>query len=253
MLFRGNIYSKELDMDTSITVVMPREFKGDNPHKVVYMLHGLSGNSSNWSDNTMMSLYSSEYNVVFVMPEGGRSFYTDMKYGLKYFSYVSNELPELCKNIFNISTNREDIAIMGLSMGGYGALKCALSKPEQYSLCCAFSSGCLFLKELLDEQRKGNVTMDDFKFIFGPDFEWKTEDEILELAQKASQGTVKPIIHTTCGTEDSFYQDNLRFSKVMKTLDLNYSYEEWGGAHDWYFWNDSLKYMLEKYYVSASV
>lgn len=249
MIFRGNIYSKELDMDTSITVVIPREHNSGRPHKVVYMLHGLSGNSSNWSDNTMMPVYSNEYNVVFIMPEVGRSFYTDMQYGLKYFSYVSKELPGLCKNIFNISTNREDTAIMGLSMGGYGALKCALSKPEQYSLCCAFSSGCLFLREILDEHRKGNVRIDDFKFIFGPDFEWKKEAEILELAEKVSGGRVKPIIHTTCGTEDFLYQDNLRFSKVMKTLDLEYSYDQWDGSHNWYFWNESLKLMLEKYYV----
>lgn len=248
MVFRGSIYSKELDMDTWITVVIPREFKSQKPHKVIYMLHGLSGNSSNWPDNTMMPVFSNEYNVIFIMPEAGRSFYTDMTYGLKYFSYISKELPELCKNIFHISSKREDTAIMGASMGGYGALKCALSRPEQYSLCCAFSSGCLYLKEYLDEQRLGDVEIDDFKYIFGTDFEWKKEYEILELAQKVSREELKPIIHTTCGTEDFLYQFNHRFSKEMKRLNLNYSYDEWVGKHDWYFWNESLKRMLEKYY-----
>ena len=76
-----------------------------------------------------------------------------MKYGLKYFSYITEELFKICKNIFNISSKREDTAIMGASMGGYGALKCALSKPEQYGFCGAFSPAFLFLKDYLNYER----------------------------------------------------------------------------------------------------
>ena len=61
-----------------------------------------------------------------------------MKYGLPYFSYLTEELPTICKSIFRISADREHTAVMGGSMGGYGALKCALSKPEQYGMCAAF-------------------------------------------------------------------------------------------------------------------
>lgn len=235
-------------MDTWITVVTPRVFRTPGPHRVIYMLHGLSGNSSNWPDNTMMPIYAQEHNVMFIMPEVARSFYTDMTYGLRYFSYVSRELPELCKGLFNISGKREDTAIMGASMGGYGALRCALSRPEQYHLCCAFSSGCLQLKEWFDQQRSGTVEIPDLLAAFGPELEWRKEYEILELARKVSREGLKPIVHTTCGTDDFLYEFNARFSKEMKALDLEYAHDEWDGTHDWHFWNESLKRMLAKYY-----
>jgi putative tributyrin esterase len=244
MIFRGNVYSRELEMDTWLTVVMPNHFKDQRPHKVVYMLHGLSGSSADWSDKTMLPLYAEKYDLVFIMPEVGRSFYTDTPYGPRYFSYVSGELPKLCRNIFHISDKREDTAVMGLSMGGYGALKCALSKPEQYWLCCAFSAGGLYVETICADDR----LYDEVTGYLGADFGAREENDITALALKANAQAVKPIIHTTCGTEDFLYADNIRFRDFMKGLDFEYTYDEWEGEHNWYFWDESLKRMLKKYY-----
>lgn len=251
MIFRGSLFSRELEMETWLTVAMPDSFHDQRPHKVIYMLHGLYGNSTDWSDNTMLPLYAKEYNVVFVMPEAGHSFYADMAYGQRYFSYVSRELPALCRNIFHISDKREDTAIMGLSMGGYGALKCALREPEQYWLCCAFSSGGLYLKDVLDLARSGELLPEEFKAVCGVDYQYKEEDDVVELARKVSGQAVKPVIHTTCGTEDFLYKDNINFAKEMQGLDFTYAYDEWKGDHNWYFWDESLRRMLKKYYTPA--
>lgn len=248
MIFRGSLFSTALEMETWLTVVMPDCFQDQNPHKVVYLLHGLYGNSTDWSDNTMLPLYAKEHDIVFIMPEAGHSFYTDMTYGQRYFTYVSQELPSLCRNIFHISDKREDTAIMGLSMGGYGALKCALTRPEQYWLCCAFSSGGLYLQAMLDFARSGELLPEEFKAIFGNDYQYKTENDVRVLAKEISGRSVKPIIHTTCGTEDFLYQDNVNFSKEMQALNFQYAYDEWEGDHNWYFWDESLRRMLTKYY-----
>lgn len=32
----------------------------------------------------------------------------------------------------------------------------------------------------------------------------------------------------------------------MKKLDFDFTYEEWAGDHDWYFFNEALKKALEK-------
>ena len=42
-------------------------------------------------------------------------------------------------------------------MGGYGALKCALARPERYALCGAFSSCCLLLREGLEDARRNGM------------------------------------------------------------------------------------------------
>ena len=245
-------------MDTGITVFAPNRFLSAGNYKIAYLLHGLSGDSATWIDYSMLPDFAKSGNTIYVMPEVARSFYTDMKHGLEYFTYIVDELPRICKSVFNISSKREDTAILGASMGGYGALKAALSRPEQYGMCGAFASGCLFLKEALDDQREngtkqefieryGKKLIKDFISVFGENLEWRPEYEVLELAQKTASGPHKPVIYITCGKNDPFYLHHARFDKEMKRLDLNFTYEEWQGQHDFPFFNLSLKKAIDRF------
>ncbi len=254
MRLRGTVFSKTLEMDTGITIITPNVIK-PGQYRVAYLLHGLFGNNESWADYTMLPHFANDYDIIFVMPEVGRSFYTDMTHGLKYFSYITEELPLICKSVFNISTRREDTAVIGGSMGGYGALKCALTKPEQYGICCAFASACLFMKEHFDLQihegetpefkaAYGEQLYNDFHSIFGKDMEWKPEYEILSLASRINSQT-KPKIYCACGTQDYLHELNVRFSGEMKRLDFDFTYDEWPGRHDWLFFNEALKRALD--------
>ena len=246
MILRGTVYSRTLEMDTGITVIAPEE----GARKVVYLLHGLQGSNGNWADFTMLPAYALEHRAVFVMPEAGRSFYADMTYGGKYFSYVADELPEICKRVFNVSAERQDTAIVGGSMGGFGALKCALSRPERYGACCAFASACLFLKNDLEKHQAqfcetyGEQLFRDFRAILGEDLAWNPEMEILELAKKAMTKPDKPRIHLACGTEDPFHDDNALMSGELRKLGFDAEYEEWPGRHDWTFFDEALRRAL---------
>jgi S-formylglutathione hydrolase len=53
------------------------------------------------------------------------------------FSYVTEELPALVASSFPADPKRQ--SIMGHSMGGHGALICALKKPQQYVSASAFA------------------------------------------------------------------------------------------------------------------
>ncbi|GHT67381.1 esterase [Spirochaetia bacterium] len=261
MILRGEVSSDALGMHTGINVLTSDNFKGNDPYRIVYLLHGLHGDQNSWLDKTMLPVFANDYNAVFVMPAVGRSFYTDMKYGQKYFTYVTEELPEICRKVFNISGRREDTAVMGCSMGGYGALKCALSKPEQYGFCGAISSACLYIREGLDGLRKdpapwlkqggsdAEAIYRDFIAIFGEDFPWKPEIEIMELVKKVQAGKVKPKIYAACGTEDSLCADNRRFKADMEKRSFDFTYEEWPGIHDWHFFNDALKKAMKAWYA----
>ena len=87
-----------------------------------------------------MERYARERGIAVVLPEVQRSFYTDMVYGLPYFTYVSEELPTACRRMFGLSAAREQNYIFGLSMGGYGAMKCALTYPGRYAANERFSA-----------------------------------------------------------------------------------------------------------------
>lgn len=257
MLLRGNVFSQSLAMDTGITILAPQTEK-NMPYQIVYLLHGLCGNNGNWTDNTMLPAYANDYNVLFVMPEVSRSFYTNMQYGAPYFSYITEELPKICKRVFNIEAKRENTGIIGASMGGYGALKCALTKPDQYGFCGALSSVCLYLQEFLEEARDihsgkwekiyGKQLKKDLFAIFGTQLKWSPKDEILYLANQISDYVFKPKIYCACGTKDPLHGYNRIFSSEMEKKSFDFTYEEWEGVHNWQFFNRALKRCLKTYF-----
>jgi len=254
MILRGYYGSGTLHSSVNIQFIVPD--RGAGPYRVVYLLHGLHGNQGTWIDNTTLPYFCKNYNIVFVIPEAGRSFYCNQKYGRKYFSFISEELPQISKNIFNISARREDTAVMGCSMGGYGALKLALSKPEQYGFCGAIATACAYLKPILDGLRadadsyrnKGAEEaeiLNDLYAIYGDDLEYLPENDISALIKNFPEGKPMPKIYATCGTEDDLRGENLRLRDDMRGTAFDFTYEEWPGGHEWYFFNDALKKTLE--------
>ena len=261
MILRGNFSSEILHMSTNIQVFIPDNCK--KPFRVVYLLHGLHGDQGTWLDNTMLAYFARKYNAVFVMPEVGRSFYLNLKYGRKYYDYVSEELPRMCRGIFNISADREDTAVMGCSMGGFGALMLAFTRPDQFGFCGAISPACLYFKPMLEGLRtnpepylrtgsEAEEVYKDMHCAYGGGLEYRKDCDIVELAKSFPSGMPKPKIYVTCGTEDNLRKENLSFRDEMKNLDFDFTYEEWTGCHDWYFFNDSLKKTLEVWFKNEN-
>lgn len=258
MILRGDIFSQTLEMDTGLSVVAPNAaLSRGGPYKTCYLLHGLCGSNGNFVDYSLLPAYTEELETIFIMPETGRSFYADMEYGQRFFSYVAEELPTIVGRVFAVSQNREDTEVMGVSMGGYGALKCALSKPERYGRCGAFSSGPLFLREGLAHMQTeagrreaaetyGKQLMADFAAAFGPKMEWRPENDLTELANAAAGNPAKPAIYMTCGDRDFFAADNRRFHDLLKALEYDVVYEELPGTHNWDFFNAALKRALDR-------
>ena len=253
-MLRGSVYSKTLEMETGLTVLFPKNYESGKKFRAAYLLHGICASNGSWVENTMLPVYAGDCDAVMIMPDAVRSLYTDMKYGQKYFTYISEELPEICENMFNISSSREDTAVLGGSAGGYGALRCALVRPEKFTVCCAFSSAFLFFGETVqafsDPERAvklrstwGDQLPTDMLAAFGEDLSVSRRDELLALARD-TKGE-KPKIYLSCGTEDSFYLENSRFAEEMRKLGFPTTFETYPGAHDWYFFDRALKRGLE--------
>ena len=112
------------------------------------------------------------------MPQVHHSFYTDMKYGNKYWTFLTKELPLLAQSFFPLSTARKDNFVAGLSMGGYGALKWALNHPETFSAAASLSGVTDIVKRKVD-QPDGI-----FNLIFGDEELTGTEHDLFALIKK---------------------------------------------------------------------
>ena len=245
-LIELKFYSQMLGMQTEAYVVIPQRstvgeigIKGSSDskeYKCLYLLHGLSDDHTIWLRRTSIERYAADYGVCIVMPCGARSFYTDMKYGMKYFSYITEELPSVISEFLKISTKREDTYIAGLSMGGYGALKAALKKPEKYCAAAGLSSVADIKSGMFDE-----VLVP----VFGEEVNIPDEEDLFFLAEKTNKNSVKPRIYMGEGTEDFMYDANIRLKEHFEKLDYDFTYRESSGAHNWAFWDEYIQYVLE--------
>lgn len=246
--FQGTIRSNELAMDTQLCVILPWDRPASNqknPCKTLYLLHGLGDNATAWTRYTRVEQYARDYGVAIVMPEAQRGFYRDMCFGLKYLSYITKELPALCNQFFGLDKSRENNYIAGLSMGGYGALKCGLAYPENYAGCASFS-GVLDIHYILDEYLD-DENRNELIGILGTGLKISDGDDLFKLAEKvsATPENERPKIFITCGKQDFLYKTNEAFTACLDKLKLGYTYKEWDGEHEWGFWDKSVRLALE--------
>lgn len=250
MLLEMNIRSKELKRNTQVAVLIPDgERNPEEPYKVLWLLHGLSGDHTSWMRNTSMERYAKEHGLAVVMPSADRSWYTDTAYGANYFTFIAKELPEHCRRVFQgFDDKRENNLVAGLSMGGYGALKLALTYPEQYSACISLSGS-------LDITRKGRpCNLEEWRSIFGfglsdpLELEGSAHD-LFALAEKnQKEGARFPELYLWCGQEDSLIAVNRRFDAHLTELGVAHTFRESEGDHSWRWWDlhiqDGLKTVL---------
>lgn len=233
---RCDFRSEVMEMGTSMTVVLP-EGAALEERPVVYLLHGLEDNCTGWTRYTSVERYAREHQAALVIPEVQRSWYADMRAGLPYFRFVHEELPEICRRIFRFSDAPEKNYVMGLSMGGYAALKCALHTPERYAGVAAFSA----VTDLPGRVARANeMERCEFDAVFGPGKTVPTSCDLFVLA-KERDGRKLPRLYLACGRQDALCPDVERFATMLEERGAPVCFESWDGGHEWSFWDSAVK------------
>ena len=252
MFLQMNFYSKELKKAVGVNVLIPEKcLHASSPYKTLWLLHGLSDDHTAWMRYSSIERYADAWGIAVIMPNASRSWYTNTAYGANYFNFITKELPKLCRELFRgMSSAREDNMVAGLSMGGYGALKLALTCPEQYGACISLSGS-------FDITRRGReYNLDEWKSIFGYEIESALdlaggEHDLFALAKKNNEeGKLFPKLYMWCGLEDSLIHINRTFDEHLTNLEVPHVYEESEGNHTWKWWDlhiqDGMRYILNE-------
>ena len=241
-------FSESLAESVTVNVLLPQQtinqigLKGtadsDNA-PVLYLLHGLSDDESIWLRRTSIERYATQYGLAVIMPAAGRSFYADMFHGGKYWTYISEELPQIMHSFFRFSTKREDTYVAGLSMGGYGAMKLALHCPEKFAAAASLS-GALDLEHLLEMRPS---LAHEFECMFGDmkQFRGSFNDIFAQAERRVREKCILPELFLTCGTEDSLYSDTVAFRDHLQKLGIKFTYDECKGIHEWGLWDRKIQ------------
>lgn len=241
-------FSETLGVQSSIYAVIPQSSNtgeigigkaSAQQYKCMLLLHGLSDDNSIWLRRTSIERYAAQYNMAVIMPSADKSFYTDMKYGSAYYTYIAKEVPRIASEFFKLSNRREDWFVAGLSMGGYGALKIGLRECDRF--CAAASlSGVVDIKAFASSDRR-----DVFIPIFGKEINIPDDDDLFYLTKKNEDNPERPRIYMGVGTEDYLYADNRKMKSHLENLNYDFVYRESPGVHCWEFWDEYIQYALK--------
>ncbi len=229
--------SKQLEKTTDLYIVKPDSFHPKKPLRTLFLLHGYTGNYSDWLFYTNVEKYITTMNMILVMPSAYNGFYTNTNYGINHFNYIADELPAFIESLFNISLDSENTFIAGLSMGGYGALKVALSRPFRFSKAASFS-GVLDVASIREDDTIGKRKL----FVNTFDNPIKDQDNLFRLAEQALN---QVDLYISCGTEDFLFNHNQNFHNHLKEIGYNHIYITRPGNHTWEFWDEEIKKALQ--------
>ena len=252
ILTEVKFFSDTLTLGSTMNVLLPQrplaemQKKPLKKFRTLYLLHGHSDDHTAWQRWTSIERYAEGLNLAVVMPAVHLSFYNDMAHGGKYWQFISEEVPAVAREIFPLSAERKDNYVAGLSMGGYGAFKMALTHPERYTAAASLS-GALDIRAVVNPRsdRNNRIWLDEMRTVFGDLNKVPgSRHDLMALARKVAKGSLRPRLYQCCGTEDMLHADNIRFREAMHDQPFDLTYEEGPGEHNWAYWDKMIQRVL---------
>ncbi len=275
-------YSDSLGYDMYYEIVLPPSYESnpDSTYPSIYFLHGF-GLDFSWYGSVvsvfedMMASGEIRESILikpdgFVIPYLG-SMYTNSDYNGQFEDYIVQDLISHIDGSYNTIDNSSYRAIMGHSMGGYGAVKLSIKFPELFQVAASHSGPVAIenvipdlLPVLLAETgilgyQPWNGTVSLFMYsasaAFSPDVDdWpyyvdlpvdyygNVIDEVwdlwlghdaLTLAQENLANIQSIRFYMDCGDQDDylFYNHSTSFSEFLDEVNINHVYETYPGDH----------------------
>ena len=250
-------FSGCLDVASTVNVILPEANQGigikagesDVLPKVLYLLHGYSDDHSIWMRRTSVERYAAERNLAVIMPAVNHSFYCNEIHGERYWDYVSEELPRIMRQFLRISGRPEDTFVAGLSMGGYGAMRLALTYPERFAAAASFS-GAVDIAGIAHRHTADGTWSRIFGETAGPA---GTEADLFSLMKKNAKAPRRPKLYVSCGTGDFLYEAHKKFVPALLENGWDVTrYDEPEAVHEWGFWDREIEKFISAIYENKS-
>lgn len=229
----------DLSMNTSLDDL----YRIQQKFKTLYLFHGVFADADSWLFGTGIELYAQQHGLAVVLPSVGNSFYANLLHGPAYWTFISEELPRFVRAVFPLSDRREDNFVAGLSMGGYGAFKLVLNKPDQFSAAISLS-GVLDIVDAMSHPIHPSLNADEY---FGglEKLTGSYSDLFAQLETARRSDASLPKLYMACGTKDFLYEMNIRFRDFARSKEIDLTYEEGPGEHTFDFWDAYIRQALD--------
>lgn len=235
------ISSKAMQKDIKAVVIKPSTYeKSAKRFPVVYLLHGYSGNFSNWITKVpQLKDFAEENQVLIVCPDGDTaSWYFDspVNQRMKYETHIGKEVPAYIDARYKTIPHREARAITGLSMGGHGAMFIGYRHAKTFGGIGSMS-GAVDLEGLKKSRLIYNILGDTTN-----NGKYYEDFNVLNIVKNYPADSVAIIID--CGVDDFLFEANQKLHQELLNLKTPHDYIERPGKHDWPYWANAVEYQL---------
>jgi S-formylglutathione hydrolase FrmB len=232
--FTGKCLGKE----SSMNVICPQE---PGPYPVLYLLHGHSDNASAWYRRSSIERYVDDLKLIVVMPDGWLSYYCNdpRPGGLAYEDHIIKDVIRTVDRMLPTIPERRGRGIVGLSMGGYGAMKLAMKFPDIFAAASSHSGAvdiCRVGRDHHNLTHAGQVARTVTE---------DSDDNCFHLARQLAARSDRPALRIDCGVDDFLIEDNRRFHTLLEELDIEHAYAEYPGEHTWDYWDEHVQETID--------
>lgn len=227
--------SAALGRRASYLAWLPRVTSGERVPLLV-LLHGADSSPDDLAEHLQPELAraAQQWRVAVVAPDGGAAGWwldSPEHASSRYASLVAADLlPELRANL----PLNGAAGILGISMGGHGALTLALTHPEMFRSASSIS-GAVDLTLAAD--RSALIEL------LGP-YEAQRErweaSSAFHLIARAPERARGLALRISCGAGDRWISANRSLHERVEALHIAHAYDEAAGGHDWSYWQEIL-------------
>jgi S-formylglutathione hydrolase FrmB len=248
----STFHSAALGRDVAYAVQLPPSYAaGDRRYPVLHVLHGLFERPDFWEQRGLPRILEELWKagevpeMIVVAADGDDSFFVNGPLGA-YEDLVTRDIPAHIEATYRTVPGREGRALLGISMGGYAALRVALSRPEVFRAVAAHSA--MVLESLpTGAAGAGRWHMAAFNRAFGDPIDatlWATNDP-LALAVKADPGKT-PALYFDCGSSDRYglFKGNEELHRRLQARGVAHEFALRPGDHGYDYVRSALGYSL---------
>ncbi len=239
---------KKTAIEKPVTVTIPDGYQESKKYNVIYVLHGYSGNHSDWTKLTDIEKLADQYDVIIVNPDGNYgSWYldSDIDKSSQYETYIAEDLVNYIDSTYSTNRSKSGRAITGLSMGGFGALHIAINNQARFAAVSGISAGVdvrpfsaeFDLTKVLGSFSENKGKWDNIAII-------NNLHKIAAGNTAWKKGADNLAIMLDIGVDDFFIEQNRALHQAMLDLRIRHDYIERPGIHDWHYWNKVIAYQF---------
>jgi len=245
-----SIKSARLGCEQKYNVYLPAGYKATESYPVIYLLHGLYGDYSNWAGTGRMKdvadllIASGEVvPVVIIMPNAGDNDVHGYQNGYfnvenwPYEDFFFQEFLPAAEKKYNCGGSKGKRAIMGLSMGGGGSVVYAQRHPEMFSSAYGMSAW------LDNKHREVRGTDKPGSKLVITDLSVRAHSAIdfVDNAGTDTIGQLKTVEwFLDCGDDDALLRLSVELHLKMKAAGIHSELRVRNGGHTWEYWHTAL-------------